>query len=356
MMDTGTSYLVSIIIPVYNAAQHLHEAIESALCQTYRNLEIILVNDGSTDDPESIVNSFNDSRIRYYSQENKGQSAASNYGLNVSKGDFIKFFDADDIMDPGHIESQLNARESTGNALSFCSWARFYNDDIATARFIPESNWQTMEPLTWIKSAMNNKYDMMPGWAWLIPRSLLERTGGWNEELSLNNDFEFSIRLVLQATHVYFTPEAKMYYRSGQKTSLSAGTSRKAFAAAVQSAKIGCAFLLQKENTAFTRRLCANKLSYWLYQIYPAYPDLERELEREIVALGGTDRKLDESRLMNFLQNIVGWKMAKRLKLLSYRFGYGKYLLEIKKKWFPVTTSHREKAKLTIGKGAGFDL
>lgn len=332
--------LVSIIIPCFNAGTFIQEALNSVLVQTYGNIEIIIVNDGSTDDTEANVFAFHDDRIKYYAQSNKGQCAASNVGLSKSKGDYIKFFDADDIMHPEHIAQQVECLAGRMDSLCCCSWARFYDNDITTAELVPEKSWQDLAPIEWIKVSMEGLYDMMPGWCWLIPRNIIEKSGGWDERLSLNNDFEFSIRLLLNASFVYFEIKAKMYYRSGQAGSLSAIASEEAFRASFLSAKVGCSNLVATDSSKEMRLLCANKYSFWLYQAYPYYPKLVKELENEIALLGGTDRKIDESPLMHSLQKIVGWKGAKRLKILMYKMGYRKYLLTIKKKLFRPSISH----------------
>lgn len=331
--------LVSIIMPCYNAAAYLRQAINSVLCQSYSQFELIIVNDGSTDDSENIISQFTDIRIRYFYQQNRGQCFASNFGLSQAKGDYIKFLDADDLINPEHIEAMLKVLGKNQSSLASCAWAAFYGDDVKSARFVPEANWKDMEPLEWIKTSLSELYDMMPAWRWLIPRALIAECGGWDERLSLNNDFEFSVRLLLSANAVYFAPEAKLFYRSGQSDSLSGRHSEKAYTAAFLSAKLGCTQLLKKENSAAMRLLCANKYSFWLYQVYPFYPTLTRELEKEIKLLGGTNRKIDESPLMHTLQKWAGWKTARRLKLLFYRIGYQQYLLRLKKKLFPPSIS-----------------
>lgn len=336
-----TDPLVSIIIPCFNAAAFIKEALQSVLEQTHSNIEVILVNDGSTDSTESILLGFHDQRIKYLSQPNSGQCVAANAGLSNATGAFIKFFDADDIMHPRHIEAQLQQLEGRTGALCCCAWARFYNNDLATSEFVPENNWRNLAPLEWVKSSMRGLYDMMPGWCWLIPRQLIDQAGSWDERLSLNNDFEFSTRLLMHADHVYFAAEAILYYRSGQEASLSHIHSEQAFCKAVLSSKLGCTRLLQQEDSKEMRLLCANKYAFWLYQVYPQHPSLVQELEHEIALLGGTNRKIDESPLMHRLQDLVGWKGAKNLKSWLYKLGYKKYLLTLKKKLFPPTISHR---------------
>lgn len=93
--------LISIIVPVYNVERYLEQCINSIICQTYPYLEIILVNDGSTDYSEKIIESFRqkDCRIRYIVQSNQGLSSERNFGKSVAKGSYIAFVDADDYVE-----------------------------------------------------------------------------------------------------------------------------------------------------------------------------------------------------------------------------------------------------------------
>ena len=103
MKDTA---LVSAIIPVYNCERYLAEAIESVLNQTYQPIEVIVINDGSTDDTEAVAKRF-DSSIRYYAHPNKGLGATRNRGVELAQGHFIAFLDADDLWVADKIERQM---------------------------------------------------------------------------------------------------------------------------------------------------------------------------------------------------------------------------------------------------------
>ena len=98
--------LVSVVIPAYNCADTICEALESVFNQTYSNLEIIVINDGSTDETKHILQEFS-SKIIYLEQENGGPGSARNKGIRVSRGDYIAFLDADDILAHNKIELQL---------------------------------------------------------------------------------------------------------------------------------------------------------------------------------------------------------------------------------------------------------
>ena len=99
--------LFSIIIPTYNRADFIGKTIQSFLNQTYANLEIIVVDDGSTDNTEEIIKAFKNPKINYYKKENAERGAARNFGTQKAKGDYINFFDSDDIAYPNHLEIAL---------------------------------------------------------------------------------------------------------------------------------------------------------------------------------------------------------------------------------------------------------
>lgn len=98
--------LISCIVPVYNGELYLREAIDSILAQTYRPLEIIVVDDGSTDATPDVVAGYGD-RLRYIRQPNAGPGAARNHGLNLAQGEFIAFLDADDLWHPDKLARQM---------------------------------------------------------------------------------------------------------------------------------------------------------------------------------------------------------------------------------------------------------
>jgi glycosyltransferase involved in cell wall biosynthesis len=134
MQSTPT---VSIIIPAYNAAAFIGETIDSILNQTYSDFEIIVINDGSTDDmvqtlhqvfgmTEGGVKSFSDTRILYFYKQNEGVSIARNTGFGFSKGQYIVFFDADDVMSPDFLEKRLGALEDNKEVDFCCGMLDFF--------------------------------------------------------------------------------------------------------------------------------------------------------------------------------------------------------------------------------------
>ena len=107
--DKKENVLISVVLPTYNRARCLSRSINSVLNQTFSNLELIIVDDGSTDNTRELVESFSDPRIRYIYQENAGACAARNHGINEALGTYIAFQDSDDEWRKDKLEIQLNA-------------------------------------------------------------------------------------------------------------------------------------------------------------------------------------------------------------------------------------------------------
>ena len=124
----STTPLVSIIVPIYNSESLLSACLDSILGQSYQNLEIILVDDGSTDHSSQVIKKYakKDSRIKTITQKNQGQSTARNQGLKLAKGDYISFIDSDDTIDHSFIEKLLQPFQNHHTSLSLCGIHRLF--------------------------------------------------------------------------------------------------------------------------------------------------------------------------------------------------------------------------------------
>ncbi len=125
--------LVSIIIPVYNAEKHLAQAITSALAQTWLRIEVIVVNDGSSDGSLAVAKSFNRNELIIIDQPNSGASAARNAGLRKATGDWIQFLDADDFLHPDKIKTQLSLLTSP-EEIALCNTVHFHETDASDGK------------------------------------------------------------------------------------------------------------------------------------------------------------------------------------------------------------------------------
>jgi len=318
--------LVSILIPAYNAEQYLAETLDSALAQTWDNLEVIVVDDSSKDNTLAIAQQYESKIVKVIHQSNQGQSASENRALEAAQGDFIQYLDADDLLAPDKIDRQIQCLGDRNSPyVAAGEWARFYHTP-SEARFTPQALWADFPPTDWLIAAWEGSY-MMHGAAWLIPRSISDRAGGWNADLSLINDFEYFSRILLASEGVKFCWGAKTYYRSGSSSNLSGTKSYTAWKSAVLSMKLGTQHLLSVEDSSRTRRACANALQGLLYTLYPDAPDLRQDLEQQIQQLGGSDLALPGGPALQILSRLIGWQRAKHLQKQVYRYGYQKLAL-----------------------------
>jgi len=306
--------LVSVIIPAYNSEKYITSTLDSVLAQTYKNLEVIVVDDGSTDGTVEVVREYEQAGIICLTQKNKGACAARNFGYAHATGDFIQFLDADDIIAPNKIEYQLKqllATENYQDKLIHCQWGRFYDGNIDKVDWWGphESIRCNLKPADWlIANHMSNTH------CWLIPRNLIEKAGSWDESLKKNQDGEFFSRLMTHTDEVLFSDDAKVYYRSGNAGSISNTRTRSAMKSLLQSLFSIEESIFKLEKSARANLSVANMYQDFVYANYIANPDLAAIAEEKVKELGGADLKLQGGIVLRFLSTYLGWKNALRIK------------------------------------------
>ena len=267
--------LVSVIIPAYNASQYICDTIESVLGQDYQYLEVIVVDDGSSDDTVDIVARKYGSQLRLLRQPNSGASAARNYGYSNSSGKLIKFLDADDLINPEMIRQQVELALEHPETVISATWGRFYENDLSTFKFSPEHCWQTLPSFEWLLSSWEYASSMTNPGIFLIPRAIIEKAGPWDQSLSRLDDTEYFARTISMANQVVFSPESILYYRSGIPGNLSGAKSPNAIISTFSAYKKTTEILLSRDYNLRTRQICANIWQRFLYDFYPNAPDKE---------------------------------------------------------------------------------
>ena len=181
--------LVSVIIPCYNSEAYIFEAIQSVINQTWDSLEIIIVDDGSTDNSKKIIAQLikPHKNIFFYTQKNQGACAARNLGIIKSKGEYIQFLDSDDILKSDKIERQISSLDNT-KAITFCNTINFRDDDITNII----SRTKKPNELD-IYGLISKHYIFTP--TVLIPRYIFLEYGMFNVKLKRAQEHEFNIRL-----------------------------------------------------------------------------------------------------------------------------------------------------------------
>lgn len=211
--------LVSVIIPVFNVAPYLPACLDSVISQTYSNIEIVVVDDGSTDQSARIADSYaeRDDRVRVIHKVNGGLSDARNAGLNVVQGDFVMLVDGDDWIDPEAVSALLETAQSTEADVVICGYHVDTHDSLGaltrTARRVPEQ--QSFDRA--IQAGPPASVEMLNfvGYAWnkLYVRGLIEGLGArFPTGVSLVEDILFNAPLLAEARRVAFLEDALIHY------------------------------------------------------------------------------------------------------------------------------------------------
>jgi glycosyltransferase involved in cell wall biosynthesis len=211
--------LVSVIIPCYNAERWIDEAIQSALNQTYAPVEVIVVDDGSSDSSWKKIQEFG-SRVIAETGPNRGGSAARNRGFVLSRGDYIQFLDADDYLLPKKIPRQVAFLEASGADVVYGDWRHEH--------FLPDGSSQLEEIA--VSGAQEDVLGaLLSGW-WVAPaallfrRHVLEKTGGWDESLAAAQDRDLFISIAMTDAKIAYQPGCYSIYRRYGHDTVSTGS------------------------------------------------------------------------------------------------------------------------------------
>ena len=281
--------LVSILIPAYNAEKWIRRTLESALSQDHPNKEVILVDDGSTDQTLTIAKSFESGSVKVINQPNAGGPVARNKAFEHAQGDYIQWLDHDDLLAPNKISAQLQSLERVQNdkILCSCPFATFYYR-IEKARLFESPLYQDLEPLDYffIKFSMNTYFQYT---CWLVSRKLTELAGPWWEIRSPDDDGEYFCRVVRASEKIQFVPQAKCYWRALNAGSFS-GASRKSRTARESrfaSMQRCIEHFRSLEDSDRSRAACVKFLQDRPYFCRKS-PDIVNRMKALAVELGGT--------------------------------------------------------------------
>lgn len=184
--------LVSVIVPTYNRAQLLRRSVMSVLAQTYRNFELLIIDDCSPDDTPRVMSEFSDSRIRYIRLEKNQRAArARNIGIDLARGEFIAFHDDDDVWLIEKLEHQVAAlREASQEiGLNISAYLRYFSDRVEYVG--GQSRFEAMD----FRKGPLSGFALIATPAWLVRRECLQKSGGFDAGLRSWDDWELAYRL-----------------------------------------------------------------------------------------------------------------------------------------------------------------
>lgn len=250
---------ISVIIPVYNAEPFLRQCLQSVLGQTYRNLEILAIDDGSTDRSAEICRELSqtDNRIQVHSRENGGVSRARNYGLDIAAGEYIFFLDSDDAIHPLLLEEMMGQARNRGAEMIFCDCIRMNGREIdhALAKASAEDGrplWQIADgekAEEWFHITYPAELSGVSG---MISRACIGDTR-FDTDLTIGEDTLFMYRLFCKQRPAAYAPCPWYYYRMHQ------GSASHAARTVFQEQYFRCNFLIRDSECGRNHSLFALK-------------------------------------------------------------------------------------------------
>jgi glycosyltransferase involved in cell wall biosynthesis len=261
--------LISVIIPVYNGEKTIRETIESVLTQTFRDFELIILNDGSQDSTLEVVSSIQDSRLKVFSYPNAGLAASRNRGTFHAVGEYISFIDADDLWTPDKLETQLKALQDNPEAAVAYSWTNYIDE---SGQFLRRGGYLTANGDVYAKLLVVDFLEN--GSNPLIRRQALIQVGGFDESLPAAEDWDILLRLAAQYSFVA-VPYPQILYR----------VSANSMSAHVVRQETACLKVLERafnqapESLQYLKKYSmANLYRYLSFKVLDAYPDRKRGL------------------------------------------------------------------------------
>lgn len=265
---------ISVIIPVYNVEKYLSQCLESVIYQTYKNLEIIIVNNGSTDNSFSICKKYakNDKRIKLFNQENNGVSVARNFGITKATGDYIHFMDSDDYIPLNYYEKMISSLVNTASDADIvCGGFYFEKHPRESVKFDDIYIYTGND-----KIEKTFVYKYMYIWRYLIKKSLLDKTKLKFEEGRYMEDLMFTISLFASANKVITLPNIQYFYRSNPNSIMNSKNKQKQ-----RKRKHDEKYMkekLKKFAIANHLNLEKRKLAITKYKLFGLFPVLKKEV------------------------------------------------------------------------------
>jgi len=313
--------LVSVIIPAYNAAKFIRETLTSVQQQIWPSIEVFVIDDGSVDDTVAIARSFQNDHFSVVEQKNSGACVARNRGLDLSKGKYIQFLDADDVISPEKIQRQVEVLEENPGYLGVCSTVHFLNgDNYLQMKPREESFWiyDTDDPVDFLVRLYggDGKRWMVQTSAWLTPKTITDRIGAWNESLLLDQDGEYFARAVLASNGIRTTPGINYYRRFTWGNNISAKSGKKEnLESALLALNLKAQYLSQYTHSDRYMQAFATLYVEIAINAYPQFPELVTRCEEEIQKTGKMpDLPVLGGKLIELIKYFLGWKTAKLVR------------------------------------------
>ena len=317
--------LVSVIIPIYNCESRIFKTLESAFNQSYPNIEIILVDDSSTDSSLAIIKQFQDKNIKIISLNNSGAAAARNSGLKIANGYYIQFLDAGDVLSFNKIEKQVEALQDQKDKIAVSNYCQFTFDNQL-------NNFKATDQSSFIYSTDNTTDFLVNLWggngemnfiqtnSWLVPMSIIDKVGMWRNYRCPDDDGEFFARVILASSGIVYTPGVYNYYHiePNGRNQLSKNKNKKHLQNTLLTIDLKHKYLSFKGETPTIRKAIAAQYLRFAVDNFPAQLKLSKiafkryrdlNVNVNVPKLGGW--------MIELLKNLFGWRVARFIRFYT---------------------------------------
>lgn len=336
MEGGGSSGLVSVIVPTYNRAELVRQALASVWEQTYRPIELIVVDDGSEDETPSVVRDWKAEhesetfRVRLHSQENQGVGVARNQGLRMASGEYIQFLDSDDCLSEKKIETQVHTlADEKDDRVAFCE-TLFFGGGTEPQKTAEPTGTRTMsssdDPVTWLLDLFgwDGEKGLVGIHAWLVPRSIVQDAGPWRRALVCDDDGEYFSRVVLKSSKVLQTDGCAYYRRhDGERLNPRRTASDwrdQLVATQLKEERLLDATTGDPEKRGRVRSFAARQYMAVAYRAFPAYCALSLVAEKWAKRRKETVSPPASHSFRSFLlESLLGWKGHRVISYYYYK-------------------------------------
>lgn len=320
--------LVSVIIPCFNAEKFIAQTLNSVLQQTHKNIEILIIDDHSTDTSYAIAQSFAKEHpqiIKVLKNKSKGACAARNMGFQYSKGAYIQYLDADDLLSPQKIEKQVTSLVNFPDSITVCETWNFTSDiNNATNTDAPYlfSTDQACDFFINLWGGNKKEPNMVQTSAWITPRTLIEKNGSWNINLSKDQDGEFFARIALNSKGIVYVPNIKNYYRKHiSSNNIASQKERQHIQSNLLATQLKEQYLFGKNQSLKAKLAIATQYKHVAIEAWPNYKDLAKQALLKCNELGGSPyNPALGGKSIEFIKRVFGWKAAKSVSYHIHNF------------------------------------
>jgi glycosyltransferase involved in cell wall biosynthesis len=313
------SSLVSVIIPVYNCGEALIRTMQSVLQQTHKQLEVILVNDGSTDESYDLAKAYESEAVKVLKQGNSGAAIARNTGLNASRGKYIQFLDAGDVISTDKIAAQVYALESDPGKVALCNYKQFSLEDELVEDNLPDQSdyiFSSNDPQDFLIRLWGGygKMNFIQTNCWLVPRHLIDQSGPWRAYRCPDDDGEFFARVLLASSGIVYVPGPLNYYHiaPGGKGQLSKSKQHKYLMNTLLTIDLKHKYLREYGSHPKIDTAIAAQYYRFAVDMYPTQPVLSEIAWRRFRSFDVPPPKIKlGGKIIEFIHKSFGWRPAR---------------------------------------------